>query len=818
MKRRLLAVLLAATMVLGSLAGCGETADESDSTDVTEVTDVTDVSNVEAEALPEALYYYSFDEGASEGIVPMGQNTGGATGAEKVYAVDKDVVRASGVTADGDALFVNGTYGYQLTDITGIDSDSYTISFWIYMRRTANYMPTIQCGTDIYGDAIGAQQHYLNFTTCDSWGENGASYPSLWSYDQSVPVWPFYIVDDGDSKTNRWVNVTLVVDGTTDIEVDGVACSQGTLYVDGQLFAKDDGEGNYTYAAIAKDILDTSDGFQFLVGVNYWDAIFKGAVDELYIYDSALTAGQALTLYQMGDPTIAYEEPDRVIEVVQTDSALYQLGSTTFDNGFWTDWSEAYEIKDGESWVVKMKNYSDGVNSYDNYVTVFTNEYSAAGTDPNAASDAHVEYAAVRADAYGWLNGDGAQAIDASAFTYTWSNWNSWESQTMVEADVEMIITREGSTLKIEAHNVDVNDTDYTMTAEVPTSLTAEDPCYFLFTNEACYTEILSVKQLGVDPYIYYSFGMDGSQIVIDGQTVGNEDGTSGFWTEFSRTYAVPEGTSKTLGFTLTKTGAANWNTVFAVLQNVPAVHSADANASYKEYAVVRADNWGWNAEGDTTALPWTLACDYDFAAGNFAEELNGAHVDLTVTNNGDTAKAEYVFTCTNGNVYTQSYDGIVIDGDLHFCVGVDGSCLTLDPVTVGNDDGSSAWWTAFSDVFAVAEGTSDTIGFTVTYQGENQWNNFVTILTNKASGHEGDGYLEYAVVRPDNYGWGSGYDGYALPEFNWGDDLVANIIACMQDAHVNVTVTNNGDTADIMITVDGTDYYQSYTGINVAH
>ncbi len=42
-----------------------------------------------------------------------------------------------------------------------------------------------------------------------------------------------------------------------------------------------------------------------------------------------------------------------------------------------------------------------------------------------------------------------------------------------------------------------------------------------------------------------------------------------------------------------------------------------------------------------------------------------------------------------------------------------------------------------------------------------------------------------------------------------------------MQDAHVVLEVTNNGDTADVKFDItaaDGQTYYMYYTGINVAH
>lgn len=101
-------------------------------------------------------------------------------------------------------------------------------------------------------------------------------------------------------------------------------------------------------------------------------------------------------------------------------------------------------------------------------------------------------------------------------------------------------------------------------------------------------------------------------------------------------------------------------------------------NEAYKEYAVLRADNWGWNSVGDTASglLPWTLENTYDW--DNFLAEIDGASVNLKVTNNGTTADVVATITSVAGNTYTQSYKGIEIDGPLYFCLGVDGACLDI--------------------------------------------------------------------------------------------------------------------------------------------
>ena len=247
--------------------------------------------------------------------------------------------------------------------------------------------------------------------------------------------------------------------------------------------------------------------------------------------------------------------------------------------------------------------------------------------------------------------------------------------------------------------------------------------------------------------------------------------------------------------------GAANWNNFVIVL------NKADIT---KEYAVVRADNYGW---GDGYA-----ACTH---VGGFADDagwaawlaaMNGAKVTAYVTNNGDgTADVKAVMYGTDGNVYTQEYNGInTIDpDDFYFRFTIDGCHLVFDN-EVGTPDCSTGWWTAFTQNVQVKAHQVCTVNFTNYTSGANNWNNFVLIM-NKA-----DITKEYAVVRADNWGWG---DGYAACTPSGGQADWGAWLAAMNGAKVTLKIANNGDgTADVkavMHGTDGVDYIQDYIGIN---
>jgi hypothetical protein len=385
--------------------------------------------------------------------------------------------------------------------------------------------------------------------------------------------------------------------------------------------------------------MSQSDNFDFLLGINYWDAVFKGAFDELYIFDQALTAGQALTLYQMGDTSVEFEEPDRVVEVTTSDDALYTLGSTDLTAAFWSDWTPTTEIKDGETKEVTLKNFSDGANSWDNFVIGFVNEENTeAHVDPNStASDSHYEYAISRADLFSW----GGEGFDESTseYTYSWGNWDTWRTSVMVDTDVTMTINRSGSDLTINYDFVDYNGTDNTATAVLHTTLTADDPCYFFFTNEASYVEIYSIKDaLTITP--------DASAIA----TIGNTDYTNAWWTEWTDAVELADGATKTVVLNNYSDGVNNWDNYVVGFENEATVAGTDPNTNadtHIEYAMVRADAYGWDDAEFTYETSW----GDDWAT--WLASMKSAQVTLVISRDGNVITIDATAVCSDGNTYT---------------------------------------------------------------------------------------------------------------------------------------------------------------------
>ena len=133
----------------------------------------------------------------------------------------------------------------------------------------------------------------------------------------------------------------------------------------------------------------------------------------------------------------------------------------------------------------------------------------------------------------------------------------------------------------------------------------------------------------------------------------------------------------------------------------------------------------------------------------------------------------------------------------------------TPTPKVLGETNNSSAWWSAHTGNLNVPIGQTRKVVFTNYSSKANNWNNFVMVLRAQNN-------TEYAVLRADNFGWGSGY-GSCVHGGTQGD--WAPWLASMDGAKVTVYITNvNNGTADVQIVMRGTDgktYTQHYLGID---
>jgi hypothetical protein len=279
---------------------------------------------------------------------------------------------------------------------------------------------------------------------------------------------------------------------------------------------------------------------------------------------------------------------------------------------------------------------------------------------------------------------------------------------------------------------------------------------------------------------------------------IGLEDNTTPFWGAHTENIKIAPKETKVATFTNYSSCVSNWNNFVLVL----------CKADNSEYAVVRADNYGWG-DGYAACTP-AMEEGRDWDAWRPA--MDGAKVTTYVTNNGDgTADVKAVMVGNNGATYTQEYKGInTIDPEnFYFRYTVDGCHLVFDK-EVGASDCSTPFWGAHSPNIKVIGHQVCTVNFTNYSSCVSNWNNFVIVLCRADNS-------EYAVVRADNFGWGDGYAA-CTPAMEEGRNWDAWRPA-MNGAKVSAQIVNNGDgTADIKVVmhgIDGKDYTQDYIGIN---
>lgn len=151
--------------------------------------------------------------------------------------------------------------------------------------------------------------------------------------------------------------------------------------------------------------------------------------------------------------------------------------------------------------------------------------------------------------------------------------------------------------------------------------------------------------------------------------TVGATDNSTGWWGAHSDDFKVESGKTKAISFTNYTSGAGVFNNFVVILRNA---------AKNKEYSVVRADNYGWDANTDNNPDGKGYeACIHNSTHGNSASwltDMNGAKVTIFVTNNGNGTADVLAVMKGNKTVYTQYYLGIndVNANDLYFALTVD--------------------------------------------------------------------------------------------------------------------------------------------------
>lgn len=268
------------------------------------------------------LVYLSFDDEESVSkltAVHQVANTEDPNLTGATYAlVDSvhEILIADGYGAVGNSLMLDGKYGVKVNDMPQTSGDSYTIAFWYAADRYSQFGPLLQIGRNVGMNDQENEVAWINFTKTDTWSITGEECaPVAWNRNSGENTWP-WIGNNLDLLGKReWVHVALVADGTIYTDSAGLNHVGATFYVNGipVMTASEADIGLFDetgvpiindWKGISANILkgDGVYGVECLMGVNYWDQYSKEYIDEFYLFDEALTAGQIATLYNQGNP------------------------------------------------------------------------------------------------------------------------------------------------------------------------------------------------------------------------------------------------------------------------------------------------------------------------------------------------------------------------------------------------------------------------------------------------------------------------------------------------------------------------------------
>lgn len=484
------------------------------------------------------------------------------------------------------------------------------------------------------------------------------------------------------------------------------------------------------------------------------------------------------------------------------------LGKTDCTAEWWeSHLDQDIKIESNKVYTTTFTNYSSLANNYNNYVVVLRKADKT-------------EYCCLRSDDYGW--GDSYASCTHSNTAS--DDWASWLAQ-MNGAKVTVTVTNYGdNTCDVVA---DVVGTEGMVSQQKYTGIPVEsgdlyldftvDHCYYVFDKEemdvtdAVDQQPVSMQLVNVPEEVNLGSELSDftsqikAQVTYDGGTVkdvASSDLSFMVVPDFNtlgEKYIVATLNKTLLNKQADKT--INASAKFKVV-DTPVKVELVSKPKHTNYYIYNSDA--------LLGVERTLAFDTE------GLEIKGTYQDgrTEILDNSKLTFSAIPATVGEHKVVITANGGKTVE----VTIKVNESTVKAvkpEPASLGAADCTAAFFSVCTDDIQLPAGATREFNLTNYSSGAGNWNNYYVILRDAAKTAP-----EYAVVRADNYGWGSGYDacthvGTQLEAYpNWEGWL-----ATMNGAKVKVYVTNcNNGTADVQAIVTGTDgttTYQRYTGIN---
>jgi hypothetical protein len=478
------------------------------------------------------------------------------------------------------------------------------------------------------------------------------------------------------------------------------------------------------------------------------------------------------------------------------------VGAEDNSSAWWTAFSDYFTVPANRLLHLEFINHGSGINNWNNW-----NLDVANVADRSAAN--YAEYFVLRSDAYGWGNADFNLKMITKNYPDTNGNGDIWDDfrTTMQGARVSLDIDHSVTgNVFVTATAVGTNGTTLVETYQQPVSATNDIVAFLI-----CDASHFEMKKAYLIPSkVTVVEDVNPVSIAIAGAPSFVELGNTNFWGDAKATVTYADGSSAQVD-----SAALSFNVIPDMTtlgkKTVIVAYSKTKQGAYTQavstYYTLEVTNSVTSLE--VTTLP-AMATYYYYSSDSI--RFNPAGIVVTATYSDGTKGILPNSTLKFGKIpAAEGAQSAVIS-----YVGATKTVTTTCPLTlikgisqVGATDFSSAWWTAFSDDYTVASGSSKT--FTMYCYSDNlaNWHSPCTILRKADK-------TEYGVVRMDNFGWGTGY-GTATRTSDWNWDKFTSSIS---GSKVVITVTNNGDnTADVIYNVtyaNGETHFQKYAGVTI--
>lgn len=450
---------------------------------------------LEYENDPRITAYYTFNNNI---LNTYSKNNGTA----KVHGGAGDTwnTASSGMTAyttgiNGNAYLFKGdgtTRGEGL-ELDVKTTSSFTISGWVKAEQKVNFQPIffVSEGMDKY---INVSTNFNDFASGALFMETGWSGTSFWldkNHDgceatvQDIPL-------------NTWTYVTFTYDSKT---------KEAALYYNAELLDKEVTSG-YSW----------KDDYLFL-GINWWDQSFKGAMDDVVIFNQAITAKEIKEIYDNnGVPlqvvkgtidtgTDEKEEEEIVVPPSNnTNSTPTDSSSTTNSDGttsytlsgaWWAAWTPGFKLEDKLTFSIDVKG---GNEVWNNVTAAFVNVPTDGKTDPTKTAG-YKEYLMIRPDNWGWGGGDKLN-IEGNEIKFTSPMPLTLEElvATMKDAHIDATITKTATGIKLEYAVKGANGKSYTYVVE--SDFDTSKGVYVFFTCDNSTVKVTTTAESSEDEVV----------------------------------------------------------------------------------------------------------------------------------------------------------------------------------------------------------------------------------------------------------------------------------------------------------------------------